>query len=204
MIGSLDLPNVIDGDPLDMSCTTTDRGLDSPDSGLPPSPSPSAWLQSVAAEKAGGVSLVSEEEGSASLISVSPAGNVTQLQPLSFGEGIALDLLPSKELRYTSFVNYDSDRHFIQNVALQPWGQGLQHCQQTMVALPHSTWRHYKTQLDFQPRHRPHRYKSSTIIYPKKTSTVYITELNYDSHRLSRRFLSSVELEVTQSRRLPQ
>lgn len=186
-----------------MSCTRTDRGLDSPDSGLPPSPSPNAWLQPVAAERAGGVSLVSEEEGRACSISVSPAGNVPQLQPLSFGEGIALDLLPSKELRYTSFVNYDSDRHFIQNVALQPWGQGLQHYQQTVVALPHSTWRHYKTQLDFQPRLRPHRYKSTTIIYPKKTSTVYVTELNYDSHRLSKRFLSSVELEVASHKRLP-
>ncbi|XP_008423791.1 refilin-B [Poecilia reticulata] len=205
MVGSLDLPNVIDGDPLDMSCTRTDRGLDSPDSGLPPSPSPSAWLQPVGAEKAGGVNLVSEEEGRASLISASSTvGNLPQLQPLSFGEGIALDLLPSKELRYTSFVNYDSERHFIQNVALQPRGQGLQHCQQTIVALPHSTWRHYKTQLDFQPCHRPNRYRSTTIIYPKTTSTVYITELNYDSHRLSRRFLSSVELEVAGSRRLLQ
>lgn len=65
MVGRLNLPNVIDGDPLDMSCTRTDTGLDSPDSGLPPSPSPNAWLQPVAAEKAGGVSLVSEEEGRA-------------------------------------------------------------------------------------------------------------------------------------------
>ncbi|MEQ2205756.1 hypothetical protein XENOCAPTIV_012594 [Xenoophorus captivus] len=204
MVGRLNLPNVIDGDPLGMSCSRTDRGLDSPDSGLPPSPSPSAWLQPACAEKTGGVSPVSEDEGRASLISVLPPGNVPQLQLLSFGEGIALDLLPSKELRYTSFVNYDSDRHFIQNVALQPWGQGLEHCQQTILVLPHSTWRHYKTQLDFQPRHRPLRYRSTTIIYPKKTSTVYVTELNYDSHRLSRRFLSSVELEVAGSRRLPQ
>ncbi|MEQ2254293.1 hypothetical protein ILYODFUR_002269 [Ilyodon furcidens] len=204
MVGRLNLPNVIDGDPLGMSCSRTDRGLDSPDSGLPPSPSPSAWLQPACAEKAGGVSPVSEDEARASLISVLPPGNVPQLQLLSFGEGIALDVLPSKELRYTSFVNYDSDRHFIQNVALQPWGQGLEHCQQTILVLPHSTWRHYKTQLDFQPRHRPLRYRSTTIIYPKKTSTVYVTELNYDSHRLSRRFLSSVELEVAGSRRLPQ
>uniref|UniRef100_A0A146ZQG6 FAM101B n=1 Tax=Fundulus heteroclitus TaxID=8078 RepID=A0A146ZQG6_FUNHE len=204
MVGRLNLPNVIDGDPLGMSCSRTDRGLDSPDSGLPPSPSPSAWLQPGCAERAGGGIPVSEDEGRASLVSVSPAGNLPQLQPLSFGEGIALDILPPKELRYTSFVNYDSDRHFIQNVALQLRGQALEHCQQTIVALPHCTWRHYKTQLDFQPRHRPHSYKSTTIIYPKKTSTVYVTELNYDSRRLSKRFLSSVELEVSGSRRLPQ
>ncbi|XP_015241626.1 PREDICTED: filamin-interacting protein FAM101B [Cyprinodon variegatus] len=203
MVGELKLLNVIDGDPLGMNCSRTERGLDSPDSGLPPSPSPNAWLQPASAERAGGVTPGSEDEGRAPLISLAPAGNL-QLQPLSFGEGISIDLLPPKELRYTSFVNYDSKRHFIQNVALQLWGQGLEHYQQTIVALPHSTWRHYKTQLDFQPRHRPHRYKSTTIIYPKKTSTVYVTELSYDSHRLSRRFLSSVELEVVGGSRLPQ
>lgn len=106
--------------------------------------------------------------------------------------------------RYTSSVHYDSHRHFIQDVALQPWGQGLEHCRQTIMAIPHSTWRHYKTQLEFQPRHRPQRFKSTTIIYPKKTSEVYTTELNYDCHRLSRRFLSSVELETTGPRKLPQ
>lgn len=99
--------------------------------------------------------------------------------------------------RYTSSVNYDSDRHFIQSVALLPCGQGLEHCQQTIVALPHSTWRHYKTRLEFQPRHRPQNFKSTTIIYPKKTSAVYTTELSYDSHRIAKRFLSSVELEAT-------
>lgn len=176
-----------------MSCSRADRGLDSPDSGLPPSPSPSAWLQPVSTEKAGGVSPVSEDEGRGS-----------QLQPLSFGEGIALDPLPSKELRYVSSVHYDSDRHFIQDVDLQPSGQGLRHSRQTIVAVAHSTWRHYKTQLEFEPRLRPQRFKSTTIIYPKKTSSAFTTELNYNSHRLSRRFLSSVELEAASSRRLPQ
>lgn len=106
--------------------------------------------------------------------------------------------------RYTSSVLYDSDRHFIQAVSLQPSGQALQQCRQTVVALPHSTWRHYKTQLDFQPRHRPQHFRSTTIIYPKKTSAVFTTELSYDSHRLARRFLSSVELEATGRRELPQ
>lgn len=32
-------------------------------------------------------------------ISASTSGNLPLLQPLSFGEGIALDLLPSQELR---------------------------------------------------------------------------------------------------------
>ncbi|KAM4567251.1 refilin-B isoform 2-T2 [Odontesthes bonariensis] len=193
MVGRLNLPNVCDGDPLDMSCSRADRGLDSPDSGLPPSPSPSTWLLPACAEKPGRVSPVSEDEGRGSL-----------LQPLSFGEGIALNPLPSKELRYTSSVRYDSDRHFIQDVDLRPLGRGLEHCRQTIVAVSHSTWRHYKTQLEFEPRLRPQRFKSTTIVYPKTTSAVYTTELSYDSRRLSKRFLSSVELEAAGSRRLPQ
>lgn len=67
MVGRLNLPNVCEGDPLDMSCRA-ERGLDSPDSGLPPSPSPSAWLLPVCADKAGGVSPVSEDEGRGSLV----------------------------------------------------------------------------------------------------------------------------------------
>lgn len=186
-----------------MSCRA-DRGLDSPDSGLPPSPSPSAWLLPAGPDKAGGVSPVSEDEGRGSLVPVIPARSFPQLHPLSFGEGIALDPLPPKEVRYTSSVHYDSDRHFIQGVALQPWGQGLEHCRQTIMVVSDSTWRHYKTQLDFEPRHRPQRFKSTTIVYPKKTSTVYTTELSYDCHRLSRRFLSSVELQAAGHRKLSQ
>lgn len=181
-----------------------ERGLDSPDSGLPPSPSPSAWLLPVAAEKAGGVNSVSEDEGRACLVPALPAGSFPQLHPLSFGEGIALDPLPPKEMRYTSSVHYDSDRHFIQDVTLEPWGQGLEHCRQTIMAMSNSTWRHYMTQLEFQPRHRVQRFKSTTIIYPKTASTVYTTELSYDCHRLSRRFLSSVELDVAGHGKLPQ
>ncbi|XP_040033597.2 refilin-B isoform X1 [Gasterosteus aculeatus] len=205
MVGRLNLqPNACEGDPLDMSCRA-ERGLDSPDSGLPPSPSPSAWLlQPVCAYKPGGVSPVSEDEGRGSLVPVLPCGSLQQLQPLSYGEGIALDPLPSKEIRFTSSVHYDSDRHFIQGVALRPVGQGLEHCRQTVVAVPHSTWRHYKTQLDFQPRHRPQCFKSTTIVYPKKTSALYATELSYDCRRLSKRFTSSVEMETTARREIPQ
>ncbi len=68
MVGRLNLPNVCEGDPLGMMSCRADRGLDSPDSGLPPSPSPSAWLLPVCAAKAGGVSPVSEDEGRGSLV----------------------------------------------------------------------------------------------------------------------------------------
>lgn len=174
-----------------MNCKS-DRGLDSPDSGLPPSPSPSAWLLHGPADG---------DAGKASLASSLSVRTVSQLQPLLFGEGIYLSPLPDKEIRYISCVNFDSDRHFIQKVDLQPWGQELDRYRQTIVALPHSTWRHFKTQLDFEPRYRPHQFRSTTIIYPKKTSVLYTTELNYERHRLGRHFISSVELEAAGQRK---
>lgn len=202
MVGRLNLPNVCDDDPLDMSCKA-ERALDSPDSGLPPSPSPSAWLLPACGDK-GATSPVSEDEGRSSLIPILPIGSVPQLQPLSYGEGIELDPLPPKEIRYTSSLRYGSERHYIHNVALQPRGLGLEHCSQTVVALSHNTWRRYKTQLEFQPRQRAQRFQSTTIVYPKHARAVYTTELRYDSHRLARRFLSSVELEATDRSRIPQ
>ncbi|XP_029027362.1 refilin B [Betta splendens] len=203
MVGRLNLPDVCEEDALDMS-GRAERGLDSPDSGLPPSPSPGAWLLPACADKAGGVSPGCEDEGRGSLVVVLPTGSVPQLHPFSFGEGIALDPLPPKEIRYTSSLQYDSHRHFIQDVALQPCGLGLRRCRQTIVAVPHSTWRRYKTQLELEPRHRPQRFRTTTIIYPKKTSACFTTELNYDCRRLSKRFLSSVELEATGHRKLLQ
>uniref|UniRef100_A0A8C6WF19 Refilin B n=1 Tax=Neogobius melanostomus TaxID=47308 RepID=A0A8C6WF19_9GOBI len=194
MVGRLNLPNVCEGEePLDMNCKS-DRGLDSPDSGLPPSPSPSTWLLPGPADTdAGKVSLAPSLPA--------PAHPVSPLQPLSYGEGISLSPLPDKEMRYTARVYFGSDRHFIQKVDLLPWGQELDHCRQTIMALPHSTWRHYKTQLDFEPRYRPHQFRSTAIIYPKKTSVLYTTELNYDRHRLAKLFLSRVELEASGQRK---
>ena len=88
---------------------------------------------------------------------------------------------------------------------MQPAIQGLELCSQTVVALHHSTWRRYKTQLDFNPRQRNQRFQSTTIVYPKHAHTVYTTELSYNCHRLARRFLASVELEAVDRRsRLPQ
>ncbi|KAK0133094.1 Refilin-B [Merluccius polli] len=208
MVGRLNLPNVCDDDddddPLGMSCKA-DRALDSPDSGLPPSPSPSAWLLPLPAEK-GGMSPVSEDEGRDSCVMppISRVGSFPQRHPLSYGEGIELDPLPPKEIRYTSSLRYASERHFIQDVSMQPRGQGLEHCSQTVVALAHSTWRRYKTQLDFQPRQRTQRFQSTTIVYPKHARAMYTTELSYDCRRLARRFLASVELEAVDRRRLPQ
>ncbi|KAG7470594.1 hypothetical protein MATL_G00115430 [Megalops atlanticus] len=198
MVGRLSLKNVTDDDPLDMSCKA-ERALDSPDSGLPPSPSPSAWLQPVGTEK-GAVSLRSQDERRAAPVDVAAAGTVPLLHPLSYGEGIELDPLPPKEVRYTSSVRYDSDRHFIHDVSLQPRGLGLESCSQTVLVLPHSTWRRYRTQLELHPRLRPQRYQSTTIVYPKHARAIYTTQLRYDCRRSAKRFLCSVELESADGR----
>ncbi|XP_036417686.1 refilin B [Colossoma macropomum] len=192
MVGRLNLRNVSDDDLLDMNFKA-ERALDSPDSGLPPSPSPSPnpWLLAAGSERSSGGS---EDEGRV------PPKQVKGLHPFSYGEGIELDPLPLKELRYTSSVRYDSERHFIQDVSLQPTGLGLELCSQTVLALSQSTWRRYKTQLEFQPRQRVQRYQSTTIVYPKHARTLYTTQLSYDSRNLAKRFLSSVELEASDCR----
>ncbi|XP_064830850.1 refilin-B-like isoform X2 [Oncorhynchus masou masou] len=98
MVGRLNLLNVCDDEPLDMSCKA-ERGLDSPDSGLPPSPSPSHWLLTDCGDK-GAISPVSEDERTgSSLVPILSIGSVPQLHTLSYGEGIELDPLPSKEIR---------------------------------------------------------------------------------------------------------
>ncbi|KAI7800704.1 refilin B [Triplophysa rosa] len=188
MVGRLNLQHVSDDDPLGMNFKA-DRPLDSPDSGLPPSPSPSVWLQGT-----GTVTPITEDE------SRETAVVPIKLHPLSYGEGIELDPLPTKEIRYTASVRYDSDRHFIQDVTLQPRGLGLEMCSQTILALPQSTWRHYKTQLEFQPRQRVQRYQSTTIVYPKHTRTFYTTQLNYDGNKLAKRFFTAVELQASDSK----
>ncbi|XP_060754054.1 refilin B [Neoarius graeffei] len=198
MVGRLNLRNVCDEDLLEMNLKA-ERLLDSPDSGLPPSPSvsPSPWLSGDRST----TSSVCGDESRAGTPAVGPLKHVrrvSQLHPFSYGEGIELDPLPPKVLRYTASVRYDSDRHYIQDVCLQPTGFGLELCSQTIMAISESTWRRYKTQLEFEPRQRVQRYRSTTIVYPKHARTLYTTQLSYDEHKLAKRFLSSVELEVSE------
>uniref|UniRef100_A0A8D0GWG3 Refilin B n=1 Tax=Sphenodon punctatus TaxID=8508 RepID=A0A8D0GWG3_SPHPU len=173
-----------------------ERALDSPDSGLPPSPGPGHW---------GGLAnglLPPPEIPNAPIIlqvslnsSSSPNPScLPRLCPLSFGEGVEFDPLPPKEIRYTSSVKYDSEKHFIDNVYM-PVGLGVSSCSQTVICVPDSTWRSYKAELRFEPRNKPLRFTSTTIVYPKHTKTVYTTTLDYNCRKSTRRFLSSVELE---------
>lgn len=96
--------------------------------------------------------------------------------------------------RYTSSVKYDSEKHFINDVYM-PVGFGMSSCSQTVICVPDSTWRSYKAEVHFEPRNKPRRFTSTTIVYPKHTKTVYTTTLDYNCRKFMRRFLSSVELE---------
>lgn len=207
MVGRLnlqDVPELVDAK------KKGDGVLDSPDSGLPPSPSPSHWgLAAAGGAGSGGerapapgalepdAAATPAAPNSASLSNPLTPGCLPRLCPLSFGEGVEFDPLPPTEVRYTSSVKYDSERHFIDDVQL-PLGLAVASCSQTVTCIPNCTWRSYKAEVRFEPRHKPMRFLSTTIVYPKYPKTVYTTTLDYNCRKTLRRFLSSVELEATE------
>ncbi|XP_023508957.1 refilin-B [Equus przewalskii] len=207
MVGRLslqDVPELVD------TKKKGDGVLDSPDSGLPPSPSPSHWGLAAAAGGAGGgerapapgalepdAAATPAAPNPASLPHASASACSPRLCPLSFGEGVEFDPLPPTEVRYTSSVKYDSERHFIDDVHL-PLGLAVASCSQTVTCIPNCTWRNYKAEVRFEPRHKPMRFLSTAIVYPKYPKTVYTTTLDYNCRKMLRRFLSSVELEATE------
>uniref|UniRef100_A0A8C6I0F3 Refilin B n=1 Tax=Mus spicilegus TaxID=10103 RepID=A0A8C6I0F3_MUSSI len=151
MVGRLslqDVPELVD------TKKKGDGVLDSPDSGLPPSPSPSHW--GLAATAGGGgerapVAGTLEPDAAVTPIVPNPASLTHSLAaicsprlcPLSFGEGVEFDPLPPKEIKYTSSVKYDSERHFIDDVQM-PLGLVVASCSQTVTCIPNCTWRNYK------------------------------------------------------------
>ncbi|KAL2765542.1 refilin-B [Daubentonia madagascariensis] len=206
MVGRLslqDVPELVD------TKKKGDGVLDSPDSGLPPSPSPSHWGLAAAGggggERAPAPGALEPDSAAtpaapnpASLPSASVPSCAPRLCPLSFGEGVEFDPLPPKEVRYTSLVKYDSERHFIDDVQL-PLGLAVASCSQTVTCIPDCTWRNYKAEVRFEPRHKPTRFLSTTIVYPKYPKIIYTTTLDYNCRKTLRRFLSSVELEASES-----
>ncbi|NP_001091173.1 uncharacterized protein LOC100036933 [Xenopus laevis] len=194
MVGRLNLQDV--PDLLDMK-KKGERVLDSPDSGLPPSPCPSNWHLSavVVTEKSAEQDISGQNTPANLALSLSLSSSFTpRLCPLSFGEGVEFDPLPPKEIRYTSSVKYDSEKHFIDNIYM-PMGLGLSSCSQTVICVPNCTWRNYRAEVHLEPKNKPQRFKSTTIVYPKHTKVIYTTTLDYNCKKCMRRFLSSVELE---------
>ncbi|XP_007935624.1 refilin-B [Orycteropus afer afer] len=205
MVGRLslqDVPELVD------TKKKGDGVLDSPDSGLPPSPS--HWGLAAAGGGSGGGERTPapgalEPDAVATPAAQNPASLPNPLAPscsprlcpLSFGEGVELDPLPPMEVRYTSSVKYDSERHFINDIHM-PLGLAVASCSQTVTCVPNCTWRNYRAEVRFEPRHRPTRFLSTTIVYPKYPKTIYTTTLDYNCRKTMRRFLSSVELEATE------
>ncbi|CAD7674510.1 unnamed protein product [Nyctereutes procyonoides] len=186
--------------------------LDSPDSGLPPSPSPSPPFYSLAPgildarAGAAGASLEPPGAGEAraprALPPNSPAFEMRpRMLPVFFGEGIEVHPEPMHEIRCNSEVRYTSEKHFQDNVFYVPVPTVTAYSE-TIVAAPNCSWRSYCSQLTLEPRPRALRFRSTTIIFPKHARSTFRTTLRCSLGRPSRRFTSSVQLQLCQHPRL--
>ncbi|XP_058547448.1 refilin-A [Neofelis nebulosa] len=180
--------------------------LDSPDSGLPPSPSPSPPFYSLAPgvpdARAGGAGAPSEPPGPGeagappALPPSSPALEMRpRMLPVSFGESIEVHPEPTHEIRCNSEVKYASERHFRDKVFYAPVPTVTAYSE-TVVAAPDCTWRNYRSQLTLEPRPRALHFRSTAIIFPKRARSTFRTTLHCSLGRPSRRFTSSVQLQL--------
>ncbi|XP_053136131.1 refilin-A isoform X2 [Hemicordylus capensis] len=188
--------------------------LDSPDSGLPPSPSPPFYSLSpgIVENRAGGGSSGSgtavESPGHGPrrdgregkvipylLLNASPSEMRPRMYPVFFGESIEVNPEPTQEIRCNSEVKYGSERHYKDDIFYCPMPTVTTYSE-TVIAAPNCTWRNYKSQLIFQPRQKPLRFQSTTIIFPKHAKNIYRTTLNYNLGCAKRWFASSVQLEL--------
>ncbi|XP_067910588.1 refilin-A [Heterodontus francisci] len=202
MVGHLNLQGMDEN--FERKCKNWERFLDSPDSGLPPSPSPPFFALSPRIPEDKGSPRVSpapvarSREGklipyvSLSSPMLDPR---RRLQPVFFGESIEVNTESVQEIRCHSAVNYESDKHYRDCVyyRLIPT---VTCYSETIITTPNCTWRNYKSQLLFEPRQKPLRFESTTIIFPKHAKNIYKTTLNYKSGSPRRRFMSSVQLQI--------
>ena len=94
-----------------------------------------------------------------------------------------------------SEVKYASERHFRDNVFYAPVPTVTAYSE-TIVAAPNCTWRNYRSQLTLEPRPRALHFRSTTIIFPKRARSTFRTTLHCSLGRPSRRFTSSVQLQL--------
>ncbi|XP_077165469.1 refilin-A [Paroedura picta] len=180
--------------------------LDSPDSGLPPSPSPPFYSLSpgIIENRAGGSSLAADLLGHG-LRKDAKEGKVIpylllnastpRMYPVFFGESIEVNPEPAQEIRCNSEVKYGSERHYKDDIFYCPIPTVTTYSE-TIIATPNCTWRNYKSQLTFEPRQKPLRFQSTTIIFPKHAKNIYRTTLNCSLGCAKRWFASSVQLEL--------
>ncbi|XP_077572122.1 refilin-A [Stigmatopora nigra] len=183
--------------------------LDSPDSGLPPSPSPPFCSLSpalveprsgscptpVESQQAPGRKDATGREGKLLPYLLLNTGEPkTRMYPVFYGESIEVDPKPEKEVKCTSAVRYDSDKHYQDRVYCVPVPTPTSYSE-TVVAVPDCTWRSYKSQVYLEPRQKPVGYQSTTIVYPKHAKNIYRTTLTYKPAVARRWFVSKVRLE---------
>ncbi|KAM4577650.1 refilin-A [Odontesthes bonariensis] len=186
--------------------------LDSPDSGLPPSPSPPFCSLSPAliesrsgscttpVESQHGYYKKESREGKLLpylLLNSTGTDPKTRMHPVFFGESIEVNPKPEQEIKCNSEVKYDSDKHYRDRVLCAPVPTPTSFSE-TVVTVRNCTWRSYKTQVYLEPRQRPISYQSTTIIYPKHAKNTYRTTLNYSATGSRRWFVSTVQLESSE------
>ncbi|XP_043571266.1 refilin-A [Chiloscyllium plagiosum] len=205
MVGHLNLQDMNEN--FEMKCKNQERFLDSPDSGLPLSPSPPFFALSprIPEDKGNPISLrnspapaTRSQEGKLipyiSLNSL-PLDPRHRMQPVCFGERIELNCESAQEIRCHSLVRYDSEKHYRDCIYYETVPT-ITFYTETIITTPNCTWRNYKSQLRFEPRQKPLRFESTTIIFPKRTKNIFRTTLNYNPRGSSRRFMSSVRLQT--------
>ncbi|XP_019362658.1 PREDICTED: filamin-interacting protein FAM101A isoform X1 [Gavialis gangeticus] len=199
MVGHLHLQGMDDS----LKDKSRDGLLDSPDSGLPPSPSPpfyslSPGLAGPGTDQLGHGHRKEAKEGRVIpylLLNSSVPEMRPRMYPVFFGESIEVNPEPVQEIRCNSEVKYDSEKHYRDDIFYSPIPTVTTYSE-TVIAAPNCTWRNYKSQLNFEPRQKPLRFQSTTIIFPKRAKNIYRTTLNYSLGCAKRWFASSVQLEL--------
>ncbi|XP_054630963.1 refilin-A [Dunckerocampus dactyliophorus] len=187
--------------------------LDSPDSGLPPSPSPPFCSLSPALieSRSGSCTTPVENQQAAWKKDCSREGKLlpylllnntgtdprTRMYPVFYGESIEVDPKPEQEVKCTSAVRYDSDKHYRDHVYCVSVPTAMSYSE-TVVAVPNCTWRSYKSQVYLEPRQKAISYQSTTIVYPKNAKNIYRTTLSYKTTTARRWFVSRVQLESSE------
>ncbi|KAJ0019527.1 hypothetical protein NQD34_007096 [Periophthalmus magnuspinnatus] len=186
--------------------------LDSPDSGLPPSPSPPFCSLSpgLIESRSGSCTTpdhhqhhqnsYNRKEGKLLpylLLNSTGTDARTRMHPVFYGESIEVNPTSEQEIKCTSEVKYDSDRHYQDQVYCAPVPTPTSFSE-TVVAVRNCTWRSYKSQVYLEPRQKPLSYRSTTIIYPKHAKNTYRTTLKYNAMGSRRWFVSTVQLESSE------
>ncbi|KAL7983143.1 hypothetical protein Chor_000005 [Crotalus horridus] len=167
--------------------------LDSPDSGLPPSPSPPFYSLSpgIAENKA------VDKNPCAEILDHGPGkdGQERKVIPYVFLNSYASEIRPRMYPVCNSEIKYSSEKHYRDDIFYHPRPTITTYRESVTVA-PNCTWRNYKSQLLFEPRQKPLRFQSTTIIFPKRAKNLYRTTLNYRLGCAKRWFASSVQLAL--------